>query len=201
MDKKKDSPGLVISICMFIAFLLIFYVFIIAFPFLIISFGKLVEVNKEESHSNVIFFFGVAAFIISKFIDFRLTAKKSNSLCWLFFIAFIDAVTPALFIFSMLNMDKYLYYFIVGGSCILLAVIYSMKALSLDKQVTERKTGLSEMELVMQDKARAEKLLEKIDSNYTAKLTPPKGIDAQVKWFVVTTIIAGLIICLAKLLF
>lgn len=178
---------------MFIAFLLIFYVFIIAFPFLIISFGKLVEVNKVESHSNVIFFFGVAAFIISKFIDFRLTAKKSNSLCWLFFIAFIDAVTPALFIFSMLNMDKYLYYFIVGGSCILLAVIYSMKALSL-----ERKTGLTEMELVMQDKARAEKLLEKIDSNYTAKLIPTKGIDAQVKWIVVTTIITSLIICLAK---
>ncbi|MEZ2861046.1 hypothetical protein [Proteus terrae] len=195
MDKEKIIQKSV-KIFTPIGLFMVFYGGIIAISVAIITYLNLWDSNKIKEHSDTIFFFGVGVFIISKFVDLHITAKKSNSLYWLFSQALFDALTPALFVFSMFGMDKYYYFVIEGVSCFLLAVIYSKKILSL-----ERKSGLSEMELVMQDKARAEKLLEKIDSNYTAKLTPPKGIDAQVKWIVVTTIIAGLIICLAKLLF
>lgn len=194
MDKKKDSQKCTINTCMFIAFLLMFYVFIIAFPFLIISFGKLIEVNKVESYSSVIFFFGVGVFIISKIVDLHITAKKNNSLYWLFFQALFDALTPALFVFSMFGMDKYYYFAIEIISCILLALLYSKKALSLDKQVPKRKIAQffylnSKMKIVSQD-------IE------TVKTEVQKAISTQTKRLIVTIFVAfGSGITIAKLLF
>ncbi|HEK1718689.1 TPA: hypothetical protein SMT55_001808 [Proteus mirabilis] len=194
MNKEKNSPRLVTSIGMFIAFLILFYTVIVGIPALTITHLKLWDVNKIKEYSNCIFFLGVVVFFSSKIIDLRLTAKKNNSLCRLFFQALLDVLTPALFIFSMFGMDKYYYFAIEIISCILLALLYSMKALSLDKQVTERKISQffylnSKMKIVSQD-------IE------TVKTEVQKAISTQTKRLTVIIFVAlGAGITIAKLLF
>ncbi|HGM9889392.1 TPA: hypothetical protein ACKRET_003432 [Proteus mirabilis] len=177
-----------------IAFLIIFYVLILVTPWVAITSLNLWDIEEVKKHSKAIFTCGVVVFVVSKSIDLFLTAKKSNSLLGLFITATLDAATPALFVFSMYKMDKYYYFIIVGISCVLLALTYSTKALSLDKQVTERKIAQffylnSKMKLVSQD-------IE------TVKTEVQKAISTQTKRLAVTIFVAFVAgITIAKLLF